>query len=279
LVLGDATTARDQTLAGLTSTGLGGNVVGANASTNSLLTLNIASGTNTYGGVLGGGGTNENKLALTKSGNGTLELTGASTYTGATTVSAGKLIITGNISTSSLTTVSSGATLAGSGTVGKAQIDGTLAVGNSPGTMNFTDTLGLNGITVMEIDGMSGAGVTGGHDFINLTGAGAAGVLTYGATLTLDMGFTFGMGSYSWNLFNMASETGTFTTISLADHYSGSLLDTDLNGVWDLTSDDNTWQFTESTGVLGLTVIPEPNVAALLGGLGMFLLLRRRRAS
>jgi hypothetical protein len=75
----------------------------------------------------------------------------------------------------------------------------------------------------------------------------------------------------------MVSETGTFTGITLADKYSGSLLDADLNGVWDLTSGDNTWQFTESTGVLGLTVIPEPR-AALLGGIGMLMLLRRRRA-
>ena len=74
----------------------------------------------------------------------------------------------------------------------------------------------------------------------------------------------------------LASETDTFATISLADQYSGSLLDGDLNGIWDLTSGGNTWQFTESTGVLGLTVIPEPG-AALLGGLGMLALLRRRR--
>ena len=119
--------------------------------------------------------------------------------------------ITGNISTSSLTTVDSGATLGGSGTVGKAIINGTLAVGNSPGTMTFTDTLGLNGSTEMEIDGTLGAGVTGGHDFINLTGAGAAGVLTYGGALTLDMGTIFATGIYTWNLFDMASETGTFT--------------------------------------------------------------------
>ncbi|MEY3897378.1 MAG: hypothetical protein RLZZ214_2899, partial [Verrucomicrobiota bacterium] len=57
-----------------------------------------------------------------------------------------------------------------------------------------------------------------------------------------------------------------------------SLLDADLNGIWDLTSGGNTWQFTQSTGVLGLTVIPEPNVAALLGGVGVLALLRRRRS-
>lgn len=225
------------------------------------------------------------EFASTITGAGKLEQKGAGTtilnsttgYTGETIVSGGKLMVNGNISTSSLTTVAVGATLGGVGTVGKTIVNGTLAVGNSPGTMTFTNTLGLNGTTIMEIDGTAGAGVTGGHDFANLTGSGAAGVLTYGGSMTLDMGVIFGTGSYSWNLFDMASETGTFTTIALADQYSGSLLDDDLNGVWDLTSGVNTWQFTESTGVLGLTVIPEPR-AALLGGLGMLALLCRRRA-
>jgi hypothetical protein len=141
--------------------------------------------------------------------------------------------------------------------------------------MNFTNTVDLNGITIMEIDGTAGAGVAGGHDFVNLTGAGAAGVITYGGTLTLDIGNTFGVGTYSWNLFDFASETDTFATISLADQYSGSLV-TNGSGIWDLTDGGNTWQFTESTGVLGLTVIPEPS-AVLLGGLGVLALLRRRR--
>jgi autotransporter-associated beta strand protein len=96
MVLGDTTSASNQTLAGLTATGLGGSVVGGNATTDSMLTLNIASGTNTFGGVLGGAGTNENKLTLTKAGSGTLELSGASTYSGDTTVSAGTLVLANN---------------------------------------------------------------------------------------------------------------------------------------------------------------------------------------
>jgi fibronectin-binding autotransporter adhesin len=215
---------------------------------------------------------------VTKNGAGTLTLSNAgNSYTGETKVTDGKLVVNGNISTSSLTSVALGATLGGTGTVGKTIVNGTLAVGSGPGVMTFTDTLGLNGATIMEIDGIDGAGVSNGHDFANLTGSGAAGVLTYGGAMTLDMGIIFGTGSYSWNLFDMASETGTFTTIALADKYSGSLFDEDLNGVWDLTSGDNTWQFTESTGVLGLTVIPEPNATILIGCLGMLGLLRRRR--
>ena len=250
----------------LTSGSITGSGAGTLTGTGSAYDVRSGSVSAKFGGTVG----------LTKTTAGTVTLTGTNTYTGATNVNDGTLVINGNISTSSLTTVAVGATLGGSGTVGKAIINGTLAVGNSPGQMNFTDTLGLNGNTIMEIDGILGAGVTGGHDIVNLTGAGAAGVLTYGGTMSLDMGVIFGIGNYSWNLFDMASETGTFTGITLADQYSGSLLDADLNGTWDLTSGVSTWTFTESTGVLGLTVVPEPR-AALLGGLGLLMLLRRRR--
>ena len=142
--------------------------------------------------------------------------------------------------------------------------------------MNFTDTLGLNNFTLMEIDGTSGAGVTGGHDFVNLTGGDAAGLLSYSSTLTLDISAIFATGSDLWNLFDMASETGTFSTIALADQYSGNLLDGDVNGVCDMTSGDKTWQFTQSTRVQSLTAIPEPNVGVLICGLGTLALLRRR---
>jgi autotransporter-associated beta strand protein len=235
-----------------------------------------SSGANSIHGSISNG--TATQLTLTKSGAGNWTISNSTnSYTGPTNVNGGKLVVNGNISTSSLTTVASGATLAGSGTVGKTVVNGTLSVGNSPGQMNFSDTLSLAGSTVMEIDGVAGAGVTNGHDFVNLTGLGASGVLTYGGAMTLDLGVIFGAGSYSWVLFNMAGETGTFASIALADQYSGSLLDADFNGVWDLSSGINTWQFTESTGVLDLTVIPEASPAALFGGLALLTLLRRRR--
>ncbi|MDW8036855.1 MAG: autotransporter-associated beta strand repeat-containing protein, partial [Thermoguttaceae bacterium] len=86
----------NQQLAGLQTSGTGtGNRVVGGSSTQSTLTLNIpAATTYTFGGVLGGTGTNENNLALTKTGDGTLVLSGTNTYTGTTSVNQGVLQIT-----------------------------------------------------------------------------------------------------------------------------------------------------------------------------------------
>jgi autotransporter-associated beta strand protein len=85
-----------QTLAGLETAGTGtANRVVGGSSTTSTLTLNIADTvTNTYTGYLGGPDTDENNLALVKTGLGTLVLSAANTYTGATDVQAGVLRIT-----------------------------------------------------------------------------------------------------------------------------------------------------------------------------------------
>ena len=64
----------------------------------------------------------------------------------------------------------------------------------------------------------------------------------------------------TFNLFDWGSATGTFSAVNLPS------LDGPLS--WDQSN-----LYTNGT----ITVIPEPNAAALLGGLGTLLLVRRRR--
>ena len=118
----------DQTLAGLTGGTAGGsgataysNIVTGGSSTLSTLTLNVASGTSyTFAGTLGGAGTDENNLALVKSGAGTQTLTGNNTYTGLTTISTGTLAFdrVAALNSSSGISVAAGSVLEYTGTAG-----------------------------------------------------------------------------------------------------------------------------------------------------------------
>ncbi len=193
---------------------------------------------------------------LTKDGTGTLTLSGANTYTGATTVNAGKLVVNGNISTSSLTTVGGSGTLGGTGTMGNTTVNGIFAPGNSIGTLNINGSLVLSGIADFEIDPTNGIGLNRSSDLANVSGA-----ITYGGILNLLYGgsasdFTSGM---IFNLFDGTSFSGSFSTLNLPT-LTGGL----------------TWQNHLATNGT-LSVVPEPNVAALLGGMGVLALLRRRR--
>lgn len=121
---------KNQTLAGLTDTNSSSASAGVtfgkrvinSSSTLSTLTLNIVSGTNTYGtsvirvlaGTIGGttaAGVAANNLALTKTGAGALFLDGDLTYTGATSIAVGTLRAKKTVGASTAT-----ATFTGGGT-------------------------------------------------------------------------------------------------------------------------------------------------------------------
>ena len=144
--------------------------------------------------------------------------------------------------------------------------------GNSPGVLVFSSSLTLNGTTTMEINGSTTRGTD--YDGINVGTA-----LTYGGNLTLAIGTTFGVGTYTFDLFQISgSQSGSFATggVTLTDNYTGTLANNG-SGVWGLTSGNNTWTFTESTGDLGLTVVPEPATWALVAfSLTAVMVLRRR---
>ena len=194
--------------------------------------------------------------ALVKTGDGTMVLAGNNSYNGATTVSAGTLVVNGNISTSSLTTVDGGATLQGTGTVGATTVNGIFAPGNSIGTINVIGTLDLNGTSNFEIDPTLALGLNRASDLANVTGS-----VSYGGILNVLYGgnasdFTNGM---IFNLFD--------ATLGFSDNFSTINLPSLTGGL--------TWQ--NDLAINGtISVVPEPG-AALLGGLGMLALLRRRR--
>jgi autotransporter-associated beta strand protein len=88
----------------------------------------------TVGAVSDGG----SAYGLVKTGNGTLALTGNSTYTGGTTVSGGTLVVAGSLGNTAVT-VSPGAALGGTGTIGGSV---TVSAGAGPlagGSLNLID--------------------------------------------------------------------------------------------------------------------------------------------
>ena len=209
---------------------------------------------------------------LTKTGGGTLTLSGDNGYTGATTVNQGTLALasSGDISESATVEVKSGATLdvsakggwtlggtqtlKGDGTVvGDLTANGIVAPGNSPGDLNFNDNLTLAGTLNLEVNG------TGASNFDRLVGDGANWILGSGITLNLTTGYAAALYDSVTVLSNWNSISGTVGTVTGAD-LGGGLS-------WDTSK-----LFTDGT----ITVIPEPATVGLLGLVGAMALLRRR---
>lgn len=101
------------------------------------------------GSIVNGSGANN----IIKVGTGTWTVSGASTYTGTTTVSQGALLVDGSLGNTAVT-VSSGALLGGDGTIGAsvtANAGAILSPGTIPftgATLNITGGLALNGNTI-----------------------------------------------------------------------------------------------------------------------------------
>jgi len=206
--------------------------------------------------------------SVVKNGAGTAVLTGTNSYTGSTTVNSGRLVVNGNISTS-LTTVKSGASLGGSGTVAATTVEsgGTIDLGSSVGNLTINGDLTLAGTYTWKLGALSTASPN--YDTITMT-AGNADITS--ATLGLNLGSyapsadTFWLSNHTWDGILNNTGAGTLT---------GNFAPID-NTTWSSLGSFTTVTTGSSVNLLW-TAVPEPDVAALLGGIGTLLLLRRRR--
>ena len=153
------------------------------------------------GEVINGAGT----LSLTKVGSGAFTLTGANSFTGATTVSGGVLAVNGAFA--SAITVNTGATLRGVGVSSagvSVQAGGVFAPGDLTGTFTSTTLSLAAGASFAEV--ISGNVASGLFGQAVVTGSGAGAVTLAGA---LNLSYTGGAASTPGAVYVIVSHTGT----------------------------------------------------------------------
>ena len=316
LVLGEAVANNTVTIGEL-SGAVGSFVSPTFGATTGTRTLNVNQSSNTvFAGELRAG-TSGRVLALTKSGAGRLELTGANTFEGATIVNGGTLLISGGGSINGTTGVSVNGASAILRYDSSVALTRTVTYGVSGGTFLYNSaakyTGGSGSLTAGTDDVVGGDGVLGNVTIASggtLTpgelGAGSAGQLTVDS-LTLQIGATSNFDVLSEVAFDSISSVGaiqlagafnlTFSSIlasgsdlvlfdgaSLANNFASiSALGAYSGsfaieeGIYRLQQGNQVLSFDHLTGVLSVHAIPEPSTTLLLTGGLMAVLLFRRR--
>jgi autotransporter-associated beta strand protein len=191
VMISDGTTAGSATLGSIPSTAAGGKIVGGAAANSTLIVSNSSSGviTNT---TLGGAGANENKLAVSKTGSGTISVSGTHTYTGPTTISDGEFALDGSLN-SPVTVNGTGTFAPGLGVIGIATINNTVTLA---GTLSIQIT-GDGGVT---------------NDVLSAPGQ----TINFGGTLNVtDVGTTAFTTNNTFSIFQAATRAGSFSAINL----------------------------------------------------------------
>ncbi|MFM8494396.1 MAG: autotransporter-associated beta strand repeat-containing protein, partial [Planctomycetia bacterium] len=264
----------------------GGRLIGTTSSLQGAITNNAAvtfdqATSGTYAGTMSGSG------SLTKAGAGAVTLSGTSSHSGATTVSAGSLLVNGTLANSAVT-VGNGALLGGGGTIGSlvtALSGGTISPGNSPGLLTVGSLdLQAGSTTLMEIIGSGSGAGTAGIDYDKLVVT-ASGGLNYGGVLNINFGnlSDFASGT-TFDLFGLnGTPTSSFASILAtgSGSYASASFTFDGVDVWtsQTLANSQILTFTESTGALAITAVPEPSTWALavIGAGAAGWMARRRR--
>jgi autotransporter-associated beta strand protein len=232
---------------------------------------------------------------LTKAGAGTLTFSDVNTYTGDTIIKGGTLKLDGSGSLASnniivgdtgssgaildVTTktggflVSSGKTVSGIGTINgntTIQSGAFLSPGNSPGVLSNLGNIALETGSNFNIE-LNGATPATEYDQLSVAGG-----VSLAGLLNVTVGYTPALNTLFFILLNDSTDAinGTFSNASVNGNtyvFGGQDFQISYFG------DYGTNSFTGGNDVV-LMAVPEPG-AALLGGLGTLLLLRRRRAA
>ena len=168
---------------------------------------------------------------MTKSGSGSLTLTGTSTYTGPTAIAAGSLIVNGSLNPAATVSVSGGI-LGGSGSVGTVTSTSIINPGSpgTPGTLTFAGNLAMtSGALVLDLSNAAA-------DKISASSA----VRISGTTLSLNVGtvvanesftiLTAPAGQVSGTFANLPTSGSTFTVgaVTFTINYAGGVSGNDI---------------------------------------------------
>lgn len=200
---------------------------------------------------------NNEGWAVSKTGAGTLILGGTNTIS-SVTASSGNVIINGSLANSSAVTVVSLALLGGAGSISgpvNVSAGGLLAPGTTPAVVGTLST------GVLTLDGSYLPTITGNglNDRLNIGGNASFN----GMVAPILSGYV----PLADDAFDLADWTGSFSGSPTFD-YSNAVLTPGLT--WDSSS-------FSTNGTLRVVAVPEP-AATVLGGLGILVLLRRRRS-
>jgi autotransporter-associated beta strand protein len=175
--------------------------------------INVAAGrTLNFTGTIRNASSGGISYLTVSNGTGTVILTGANIYSGATLVASGTLLVNGSINNSPVT-VAPGGTLGGNGVIGSAitvQSGGTFAPGTSIGklTVNSSLTLEAGSATIIELS--KDSGVTTNDAVTVLTS------VNYGGALVVtNVGATALAAGDSFKLFTAGAYNNSFATVTL----------------------------------------------------------------